>query len=176
MKIIRYVLIFSAHKGKAYLILYVYPHFTFKKISSFYRSRQHFDFVQWRYLTCLCQIWICNGSQGWQIGQEFQFVWSAIQLSPQHSWDAKALLIRKAIFDFWTLSFLKNCSLTVLLWTILRLILQELVCDFSFSALFFILWKSLEMIKTVNGSCQDMTFFFKTQSRIVIFLFLFGKY
>ena len=105
MKIIRYVLIFSAHQGKAYLILYVYPHFTFKRISSFYRSRQHFDFVQWRYLTCLCQIWIRNGSQGWQIGQEFQFVWSAIQLSPQHSWDAKALLIRKTIFDFWIFSF-----------------------------------------------------------------------
>ena len=86
--------------------LFVYPHFTFK-ISSFCRSRQHFDFVQWRYLTCLCQIWICNGSQGWQIGQEFQFVWSAIQLSPQHSWDAKAFLIRKAIFDFWTYFFSK---------------------------------------------------------------------
>ena len=147
MKVIRYVLIFICLSTISF------------KISSFCRSRQHFDFVQWRYLTCLCQIWICNGSQDWQIGQKFQFVWSAIQLSPQHSWDAKALLIRKAIFDFWTLSFLKNCSLTVLLWTILRLILQELVCDFSFSALFFILWKSLEMIKIFYGSCQDMTFF-----------------
>lgn len=54
--------------------------------------------------------------------------------------------------------FFKNCSLAVLLWTILRLILQELVCDFSFSALFFTPWKSLEMIKIFNGSCRDDLF------------------
>lgn len=71
----------------------------------------------------------------------------------------KSFSHKKSNFWFLNLFFLKNCSLTVLLWTILRLILQELVCDFSFSALFFILWKSLEMIKIFYGSCRDMTFF-----------------
>ena len=168
MKIIRYVLIFSAHQGKAYQILYVYPHFTFKKISSFYRSRQHFDFVQWRYLTCLCQIWICNGSQGWQIGQEFQFVWSAIQLSPQHSWDAKALLIRKAISEIALLLFYFG-----LFWGWF----YKNLCVIFLSVLCFLSCeKAWRWSKFSMDLAKIWPFFRLTQSRIVIFLFLFGKY
>ena len=150
----RYVLIFSAHQGKAYLILYVYPHFTFKKNIFFLQIKTAF----WLCLMKISHLSLSNLNMQWQPRLAN---WSRIPICvkcdtvvPSTQLRCKSSSHKKS--NFWFLNSIfsqKLLSFTVLLWTILRLILQELVCDFSFSALFFILWKSLEMIKTVNGSC-----------------------
>ena len=131
-------LFFFAHQGSMpnwNKFLFVYQHFLPLKYF-FFQIKTAF----WLCSMKISHLSLSNLNMQWQPRLAN---WSRIPICvkcdtvvPSTQLRCKSFSHKKSNFWFLNLFFVKNCSLTVLLWTILRLILQELVCDFSFSALF----------------------------------------